>query len=177
MGYQVGHEIRKMEKEWEKLRVDYKAAGMSEEAIAQMYEFDKSALKSNRRFYEKAVLCHDYHIENSDGDAVKNEMSSQVKRRNLDALTAEPAEVGESHKFDWLHRIECERLHKYLANLPEKSKEIVTLLAFGNYSQKEVADWLGISAPSLSNRLSVIKRELGVHLVNSVDAGKVKLSA
>lgn len=47
MGFNNGSERRKLNAEWERLRVTCRQAGMSEEAIqAMLYEFDLNALNS-----------------------------------------------------------------------------------------------------------------------------------
>ena len=46
MGFNNGSERRKLNAEWERLRVTYRQAGMSEEAIQAMYEFDLNTLNS-----------------------------------------------------------------------------------------------------------------------------------
>ena len=40
MSFNNGNERRKLNAKWEQLRVQYREAGMSEEAIQAMYEFD-----------------------------------------------------------------------------------------------------------------------------------------
>ena len=75
MGFHNGYEIKKFERKWNGLRKEYADAGMDEEAIAQMYDFDKSAFLSNRRFYEKVILCHDYHKGNDNHDGSNMKMN------------------------------------------------------------------------------------------------------
>ena len=40
MEFNNGNEHRKLNKKWERLRVQYQQAGMSEDAIQAMYDFD-----------------------------------------------------------------------------------------------------------------------------------------
>ena len=42
MSFNNGNERRKLNAKWEHLRVQYREAGMSEDAIQAMYEFDCS---------------------------------------------------------------------------------------------------------------------------------------
>ena len=40
MGFNNGFEHVRLENKWKKLRIQYREAGMSEEAIQEMYNFD-----------------------------------------------------------------------------------------------------------------------------------------
>ena len=44
MEFNNGNERRKLNKKWERLRVQYQQAGMSEDAIQAMYDFDLGVL-------------------------------------------------------------------------------------------------------------------------------------
>ena len=41
MSFNKGYELKKFEAHWEKLRIEYAAAGMTEEAIQKMYDYDR----------------------------------------------------------------------------------------------------------------------------------------
>ena len=47
MSFNNGNERRKLNANWEHLRVQYREAGMSEDAIQAMYEFDLGVLIAN----------------------------------------------------------------------------------------------------------------------------------
>ena len=49
MSFNNGNERRKLNAKWEHLRVQYRKAGMSEDAIQAMYEFD-SVLRGLGRY-------------------------------------------------------------------------------------------------------------------------------
>ena len=48
MGFNYGLEKRKFTEEWKKLYREYKAAGMSEEDIQDIYAFDLNVFRKNR---------------------------------------------------------------------------------------------------------------------------------
>ena len=50
MSFNNGNERRKLNAKWEHLRVQYREAGMSKEAIQAMYEFDLDVLNSERAY-------------------------------------------------------------------------------------------------------------------------------
>ena len=53
MGFNKGYELKKFEVRWEKLRVEYAAAGMTEEAIQQMYRYDRQTFNVERTYIER----------------------------------------------------------------------------------------------------------------------------
>lgn len=59
MSFNNGNERRKLNAKWEQLRVQYREAGMSEEAIQAMYEFDLGVLNSERAYDANTVAVCD----------------------------------------------------------------------------------------------------------------------
>ena len=53
MGFNKGYELKKFEARWEKLRAEYVAAGMTEEAIQQMYRYDRQTFNVERTYIER----------------------------------------------------------------------------------------------------------------------------
>ena len=49
MSFNNGNERRKLNAKWEHLRVQYREAGMSEDAIQAMYEFDLGVLSQGNQ--------------------------------------------------------------------------------------------------------------------------------
>ena len=61
MGFNNGLERVRLENRWKKLRVQYRAAGMSEEAIQAMYEFDLDVLNNERAYVDNTVTVVPSH--------------------------------------------------------------------------------------------------------------------
>lgn len=53
MGFNYGLEKRKFTEEWKKLYSEYKAAGMSEEDIQNIYAFDLNVFRKNRTEFQR----------------------------------------------------------------------------------------------------------------------------
>ena len=53
MSFNKGYELKKFEAHWEKLRIEYAAAGMTKEAIQKMYDYDRLQFNSERTFIER----------------------------------------------------------------------------------------------------------------------------
>ena len=53
MSFNKGYELKKFEAYWEKLRIEYAAAGMTADAIQKMYNYDRQQFNSERTFVER----------------------------------------------------------------------------------------------------------------------------
>ena len=74
MEFNNGNERRKLNKKWERLRVQYQQAGMSEDAIQAMYDFDLGVLNSERSYVANTLAIVD------DGDDSTGRKSSDFKQ-------------------------------------------------------------------------------------------------
>ena len=46
MAFNKGYELKKFEAHWEKLRIEYAEAGMADDAIQKMYDYDRQQFNS-----------------------------------------------------------------------------------------------------------------------------------
>ena len=53
MAWNNGYERKKFESEQKRLAEEYRAAGMTEEQIEEMYQFDLTEFRSRRRFWKR----------------------------------------------------------------------------------------------------------------------------
>ena len=53
MSFNKGYELKKFEAHWEKLRVEYAAAGMTEDAIQKRYDYDRQQFNAERAHLER----------------------------------------------------------------------------------------------------------------------------
>ena len=56
MKFNNGSERVRLENRWKKLRIQYREAGMSEDAIQAMYQFDLDVLNSERAYVDPVVF-------------------------------------------------------------------------------------------------------------------------
>ena len=76
MSFNNGNERRKLNAKWEHLRVQYREAGMSEDAIQAMYEFDLGVLNSERAYITNTMTVSD------DADDCTAKETSDFKQSN-----------------------------------------------------------------------------------------------
>lgn len=69
MSFNKGYELKKFEAHWEKLCIEYAAAGMTEDAIQKMYDYDRQQFNSERTFIERTQKFTAPAYESSEEEA------------------------------------------------------------------------------------------------------------
>ena len=80
MGFNNGLERVRLENRWKKLRVQYRAAGMSEEAIQAMYEFDLDVLNNERAYVDNTVTVVPSHDDDTGNGASFKQYEDAITR-------------------------------------------------------------------------------------------------
>lgn len=147
MGFNNGLERVRLENQWKKLRVQYRTAGMSDEAIQAMYEFDFQVVNSEQTYYRHTV---DLSISNTEaGD------SHDTKHYHEVILTTDTYHETKS-RFAWIGEIEDERLLSALEKLSEDDLRLLTLYAYEGYTEAEISKVFNISQPAIHKRIAKI---------------------
>ncbi len=150
MSFNKGLELKKFEAHWEKLRVEYAAAGMAEDAIQKMYDYDRQQFNSERTFIERTQEFTAPAYESSEEEA------SPLMLRYQEAITTTDTYHETKSKFAWIGEIENERLLSALENLSEDDLKLVTLYAYEGYTVTEISKVLGVSQPTISIKIKRI---------------------
>ena len=132
MSFNNGNERRKLNAKWEQLRVQYREAGMSEEAIQAMYEFDLGVLNSERAYDANTVAVCDGE---DDVDARK---AADLKQYEA-AITVTDTYRETMSRFAWIGDIEYERLLAALESLSEDDLKLLTLYVYEGYTESEIS--------------------------------------
>ena len=75
MSFNNGNERRKLNAKWEHLRVQYREAGMSEDAIQAMYEFDLGVLNSERAYITNTMTVSGAAVRSQNVDTSRPRVS------------------------------------------------------------------------------------------------------
>ena len=153
MSFNNGNERRKLNAKWEQLRVQYREAGMSEEAIQAMYEFDLGVLNSERAYDASTVAVCDGE---DDVDARK---AADLKQYEA-AITVTDTYRETKSRFAWIGEIENERLLSALEKLSEDDLKLLTLYTYEGYTVTEISKALGVSQPTISIKIKRITKFL-----------------
>lgn len=157
MGFNYGLERKRVEKEFEKFRCACQAAGMNEEDIEVMYQFDRKQLNSDRRFYRHIQPMEDRYF--SDG-GFAGEGKSPLLQRNLAALSVDMGEMSMDDRHDWVEDLTDARLVQIKQTLSPEEIEFLSHLVVDRLSPAELSRKLGISRAAVSKRLKRIKNKL-----------------
>ena len=122
MAYNHAKEELVFANHWAKLRDEYVQAGMSEDAIQAMYEFDRSVFNSNRTYKEHTVrLVTEDDAEDEDELAYAQELL----KNNFIAFAVFDSYMG-TGKYDWIDTIENKSLVCALRALSAEDLELLT---------------------------------------------------
>ena len=88
MKFNKGHELKKFEARWAKLHVEYAAAGMAEEAIQKMYDYDRQMFNAERNNLEHTQEFTAPDYESSEEEASPLMMKYQEEITMTDTYPA-----------------------------------------------------------------------------------------
>ena len=154
MSFNKGYELKKFEAHWEKLRIEYADAGMTEDAIQKMYDYDRQQFNSERTFIERTQEFTAPAYESSEEEA------SPLMLRYQEAITTTDTYHETKSKFAWIGEIENERLLSALENLSEDDLKLLTFYAYEGYTVTEISKVYGVSRPTISIKIKRITKFL-----------------
>ena len=153
MEFNNGNERRKLNKKWERLRVQYQQAGMSEDAIQAMYDFDLGVLNSERSYVANTLAIV------GDGDDSAGRKSSDFKQYEK-AIAVTDTYHGTRTRFAWVGEIKNKRLQEGLEKLSDEELRLITLYFRDEYSTVELSKVYGIAQQNISKRILKITKFL-----------------
>ncbi len=152
MSFNKGYELKKFEAHWEKLRIEYAAAGMTEDAIQKMYDYDRQQFNSERTFVERTQEFTAPAYESSEEEAFP------LMLRYQEAITTKDTYHETKSKFAWIGEIEDERLLSALENLSDSDLELITLYAYEGYDTVEISKAFGTTKQNISKKINRISK-------------------
>ena len=154
MSFNKGYELKKFEAHWEKLRIEYAAAGMTEDAIQKMYDYDRQQFNVERTHLERTQELSTDTFECSEDE------NSPLMKRYLEVTTVTDTYHETKSGFAWIGEIENERLLSALENLSGLDLKILTLYVYAGYTESEIAGELGGSKVAIHKRIEKITKLL-----------------
>jgi len=150
MSFNKGYELKKFEAHWEKLRIEYAAAGMTEDAIQKMYDYDRQQFNAERAHLERTQEFTAPAYESSEEEA------SPLMLRYQEAITTKDTYHETKSRFGWIGEIEDERLLSALENLSDSDLELITLYAYEGYDTVEISKAFGKTKQNISKKIQRI---------------------
>ena len=154
MGFNYSKEKFIFDKEWERLREQYRKARMSEESIQELYDFDWSWFRMRRNYENRVQAMPEEEIDEQNAETRSNLF------QRFTSLSTSFDEVELSGRYAWIDTIFDDALSKKLKDLSDDEIEILTLWALEGYTQCEIARKMHCSQNAISKRLIKIKRIL-----------------
>ena len=154
MSFNKGYELKKFEAHWEKLRIEYAAAGMTEDAIQKMYDYDRQQFNAERTHLERTQELSTDTFECSEDE------NSPLMKRYREVTTVTDTYHETKSGFAWIGEIENERLLSALENLSGLDLKILTLYVYAGYTESEIAGELGGSKVAIHKRIEKITKLL-----------------
>ena len=154
MGINFAYERKKFSEAQQKHREEYKVAGMTEEQILEMYEYDLHQF--NR---DIAYKRHTQRLDILEEPDMEEEGHNPLLHKFIDDLTVcqQPTEDVE---LWWFDELEDATLIKSLMRLTADELDLIDMLAFGGYSQKEISKKTGKSPAAICLKLKTIRKKL-----------------
>lgn len=153
MKFNYATEKIKFDREQEKLAKQYREAGMSEEAIQEMYAYDYELFKKQR------VFCQHNQYLDVDSSFVDSERSSLLAKF-MHEMSTEMSFAKEDERNSWIEDVTDEHLYELLHNLTEADLDLLTMLVIEGYTVVEVARLKEVSHQAISKRWKKIQKNM-----------------
>ena len=155
MGFNYGLEKKRFERDWTKLRKEYAEAGMSENTIQQMYEYDLSIFNRKRADAKHeqpfaGKICED----NEEDDQSKSALYEKFTKE----LSYEDTYSFDESRFAWIKTIETKDLYKKASSLSDGDKELLTLFVIDEFNISEIASIQNKAISTISEKIARIKK-------------------
>lgn len=122
------------EKKWSEEKEMFIAAGMTDEQINAIFEFERAIFNSERRYYENTVSVEDDDLLDRLGDT---DMSQPLGR------------------YFWLN-VASPNVYQLLTKLPPEYIEAFTMYVYDGYTQEQISSILLKSQSSISRWIDKI---------------------
>jgi len=140
MHFNDGYERKKFIKEHEKMRKEYREAGMTDEEIDEIFLYDWDWYKEQRNY----CLHNRYIAENEEFESTSIEDAIYLRADN------------------WHQAIENVNLYLAIMNLNDEQRLIIWLYAFEGLTQQEIGEFFGISRSAIQKRITVIRKRIKI---------------
>ena len=154
MGFNYGLEKKNFDSQWAVTRKQYEDAGMSNEAIQAMYDFDWSVFNANRSYQNHTQEMAAPSFEQSE------ESYSPLMNKYQEAVSVTDTYHETKSRFAWIGEIENEQLLTALETLKTEDLEIITMYAYEGYDITEISKVYGVSRPTISIKIKRITKFL-----------------
>ena len=156
MSWNNALERKKFERRWSQEEKAYREAGMTEEQILSIRELEEEQYRSNRRYQMHTLEFEVNEFDEDDSD----ESDNALFYKNLEAFSVEMPSITDNSRFGWIQEIENVDLVNKLNQLSKADLELITMIAFDELSQSEIAKKMNCNQSVISRKMTRIKNFL-----------------
>ena len=139
MAYIYAYERKKFEEEWAKKEEWYRAEGMEEDAIRELYLLDLAEFNSTRRYYRHNV-------------SLTSDLSE------LANLLVDHSDFILSGRYGWIEELDEPELVQIIRRLTETELELLTEMICDDLTQSEIARANGVSRQAVNEKVRKIRK-------------------
>lgn len=166
MGFNYGFERKKFEKEWARLKKIYAEAGMTEDAIQKLYEFDLKVFNRKRADAKREQPIAGILKEKNEDEGLSD---STVLHKLNESLIVTDTYSTQPERYRWIDEIENAELYEIIVNLPDRDKEFLTFLVEG-YTREDIAKIRKVTIQSVNKKITKFKDLLAEVVRTSTNA-------
>ena len=89
-----------------------------------------------------------------------NLLSALLKKFSSALSVCDKYSFQSDPRFAWVDEMENDELYRKIISLPERDIDLLTLIAFEGYSQREVAEIRGIAPAAICKKIAKLKKLL-----------------
>ena len=153
MSFNYGYEWKKFEREQELLKKQYKAAGMTDAAIQELYADALAWFNARRKEARYAASPKSMMTQDPD--------TGDLRYMDMDELPAKAPLVISVNRYAWIDALENADLCNAIRSLKPDYIEIITLMMEG-YQQNDIAQIMGSTFRAINNKITRIKNIMEV---------------
>lgn len=156
MKWNNGYERRMFEIKQKKQAEEYRKAGMTEEQIKAMYEFDLEQFNSDRKYYRRTQPFTSSDFE----EGVEDDSESTLLEKFEEQISVSFDETTHHSRYWWIEDLENAELAKKIKMLTQEEIEILTMLVVDGNTQVEIAQKINVPFRTLKYKIRNIKNFL-----------------
>ena len=156
MEFNVAKERLKFFEEQDRLAREYRKAGMTEEQIKVMFDYDYEAFKKERVFCEHNIPI----VLKGFGGKDTQMDESDLVYLNMEKFMAKTDTYDPADKYGWVEKVQDAKLYEALKNFSEKEIELMALYFIEGYTLQEIAEIRGNSKQAVSKKIEKLKKKL-----------------
>ena len=126
--------------------------------IMDIYAFDLNVFRKNRTEFQRTQPLSESSCD--DGIEQGESMSALLKKFSSALSVCDKYSFQSDPRFAWVDEMENDELYRKIISLPERDMDLLTLIAFEGYSQREVAEIRGIAPAAICKKIAKLKKLL-----------------